>query len=126
MDMVSLSKQKAAIIRTERGLTIAGTRITLYDLMDFITAGYPLKFIRDQFDLTDEQFEAAMSYIEANRAEVEAEYRNLLQETEENRKYWEERNREFFARIAKMPAPPGMEAAWEKLQKEKARLESQA
>jgi uncharacterized protein (DUF433 family) len=126
MDMVSLSKQKAAIIRTERGLTIAGTRITLYDLMDFITAGYPLKFIRDQFDLTDEQFEAAMSYIEANRAEVEAEYRNLLQETEENRKYWEERNREFFARIAKMPPPPGMEAAWEKLQKEKARLESQA
>jgi uncharacterized protein (DUF433 family) len=73
MDMVNLSKQKAAISRTERGLTIAGTRITLYDLMDFITAGYPLKFIRDQFDLTGEQFEAAMSYIETNRAQVEAE-----------------------------------------------------
>jgi uncharacterized protein (DUF433 family) len=124
--MKTVSKEQAAIIRTERGLAIAGTRITLYDLMDFITAGYPLKFIRDQFDLTNEQFEAAMSYITANRTEVGEEYQNLLQETEENRKYWEERNRERFARIAKMPPPPGMEAAWEKLQREKARLDSKA
>ncbi len=27
---------QTAIIRTERGLVIAGTRITLYDVMDFI------------------------------------------------------------------------------------------
>jgi hypothetical protein len=36
--MVSTSDGKAAIIRTERGLTIAGTRITLYDVMDYVTA----------------------------------------------------------------------------------------
>ena len=27
------------VVRTERGLTIAGTRITLYDVMDYVTAG---------------------------------------------------------------------------------------
>ena len=124
--MTPASNGQAVIIRTERGLTIAGTRITLYDLMDFITAGYPHSFIRDQFSVSDEQFHAAMSYIEANRAEVEAEYQTVLKQVEENQKYWEERNRERFARIAKMPPPPGMEVAWEKLQKAKARLDSKA
>ncbi len=32
--MTAPLNNKAIIIRTERGLTIAGTRITLYDVMD--------------------------------------------------------------------------------------------
>ena len=31
-----------AIIRTERGLTIKGTRITLYDVMEYLKADYPI------------------------------------------------------------------------------------
>ena len=45
---------KVTIIRTERGLTIAGTRITLYDVIDHLKAQYPPKFIRDVFNPTDE------------------------------------------------------------------------
>ncbi|WP_333080682.1 MULTISPECIES: hypothetical protein [unclassified Microcoleus] len=45
--MTSISDEQTAIIRTERGLTIAGTRITIYDIMDYVTAQYPPKFIRD-------------------------------------------------------------------------------
>ena len=44
--MVSVPTQHPEIIRTEQGLTIAGTRITLYDVMDYVTAQYPSKFIR--------------------------------------------------------------------------------
>lgn len=33
--MTLASKGKAHIIRTDRGLAIAGTRITLYDVMDY-------------------------------------------------------------------------------------------
>ncbi|MGK7928420.1 MAG: DUF433 domain-containing protein, partial [Spirulina sp.] len=44
---------KPAIVRTERGLTISGTRITLYDLMDYLRDGYPIKFIRGIFSLTE-------------------------------------------------------------------------
>jgi hypothetical protein len=47
------SSEQAAIIRTERGLTIAGTRTSLYDVMDFLNAHYPPKLIRDKFNLTD-------------------------------------------------------------------------
>lgn len=64
--MTLASNEQAAIIRTERGLTIAGTRITLYDVMDYVTAQYPSKFIRALFALTDNQINAALAYIEAN------------------------------------------------------------
>jgi hypothetical protein len=40
--MTLVSNELSAIIRTERGLTIAGTRITLYDVMDYVTAHIPL------------------------------------------------------------------------------------
>ena len=122
--MTSAFNQQAAIVRTERGLTIAGTRITLYDVMDYVTAHYPPKFIRSLFNLTDAQIDAAFAYIQANRAVVEAEYHLVLQEAEELQEYYAEQNRELIANIAKMPPPPGKEAAWEKLQAQKAKLQA--
>lgn len=89
--------------------------------MDYVTAQYPPKFISSLFDLTEEQTNAALLYIETNRLEVEAEYQLVLNQAEENRQYWEERNRERFARVAAMPTKPGREALWEKLQAQKAR-----
>lgn len=71
--MASASNEQANIVRTERGLTIAGTRITLYDVMDYFTAGYPAKLIREKLCLTDAQVNAALYYIEAHQAEVEAD-----------------------------------------------------
>jgi len=44
--MTAASNQQAALIRTDRGLAIPGTRITLYDVMDYVTEQYPPKFIR--------------------------------------------------------------------------------
>ncbi|NEQ22013.1 MAG: DUF433 domain-containing protein [Microcoleus sp. SIO2G3] len=124
--MTSVSDRKPGIIRTERGLTISGTRITLYDVMDYVSAEYPAQFIRSMLNLTDEQVNVALFYIEANRAEVEAEYQIVLQEAEEIRQYWEEHNRERFARIAAMPPKPGREALWAKLQAQKRQHESEA
>lgn len=122
--MTLASNGQAAIIRTERGLTIADTRITLYDIMDYVTAQYPPKFIRGLFELTEEQINAALAYIEANRSEVEAEYQQVLKEAEELRQYYEEQNRELIAIIAAQPPKPGTEVAWEKLRAAKAKRES--
>jgi uncharacterized protein (DUF433 family) len=126
MGMVSVSNNQPTIIRTERGLTIAGTRITLYDVMDYLTAQYPPKFIRCLFDLTEDQINAALSYIEANLAEIEAEYQLVLREAKEIQHYWEERNREHYARVAAMPPKPGTEALWAKLREQKAKHELEA
>jgi uncharacterized protein (DUF433 family) len=123
MDMTSASHNQPAIICTERGLTISGTRITLYDVMDYVTAHYPSKFIRSLFDLTEDQINAALSYIETNRPEVEAEYQLVLKQAKENRQYWEERSREHLARAAKIHPKPDQEAFWAKLQEQKVRHE---
>lgn len=119
--MTLASSGQTAIIRTERGLTIAGTRITLYDVIDHLVAGCEPRLILNWLPLTEAQLDAALSYIEANRAAVEAEYQEVLQNAEEIRQYWEDRNREHFARIAKLPPKPGQEALWTKLQAQKAR-----
>lgn len=121
---MTASNEQSIIIRTDRGLTIAKTRITLYDVMDYFTAGYHAKLIREKLCLTDAQVQAAISYIEAHRAEVEAEYQQVLQIAEDDRQYWEERNREHFVRLAAIPPKSDQEAVRAKLQAWKDRLES--
>ena len=74
MRMTPVSNNQESIIRTERGLTISGTRITLYNVMDYPAEQYQPKFIRAMLSLTDEQIDAALSYIETHRAEVDTEY----------------------------------------------------
>jgi uncharacterized protein (DUF433 family) len=122
--MATHTNGQPAIIRTERGLTIEGTRITLYDIMDHLKQEWPPKLIRDWLDISDAQVNAALEYIAQHRDEVEAEYAQVLKEAEEIRQYWEERNRERFAQIAALPPKPGQEAIRAKLKAWKAELES--
>ena len=122
--MMAAPAQEPAIIRTERGLTIAGTRITLYDVIDHLKAQYPPKFIRHTFNLTEEQLGAALSYIDKHQAELEAEYQEILRLAEETRQYWENRNRERFVRIANALPRSEYEAVRVKLQERKAKREA--
>ncbi|MCE7985036.1 MAG: DUF433 domain-containing protein [Caldilinea sp. CFX5] len=114
----------ARIIRTERGLSIDGARITLYDVMDFIKADYPRHAIRDHLALTEAQIDAALQYIHEHRTEVEAEYQQILQEAEENRRYWEEQLREHLARTPPAPLSPEQAALRTKFQAWKAQREA--
>jgi uncharacterized protein (DUF433 family) len=124
--MVSVSSRQATIIRTERGFTIAGTRITLYDVMDYVTAQYPSPFIRGLFNLTDEQMTAALDYIEQHRSEVDAEYQVVLQEAEALRLYYEAENHDRIATIAAKPPTPETAAIRAKLAAERVRLNAEA
>lgn len=110
------------VVRTQRGLTLAGTRITLYDVMDYLKAGWSADRIRDIIGLTDQQMIDALDYIQLHSEEVEADYKEVLQAAEKSRQYWEERNRNRLAEIAKMPPKPEREAMWKKLQEWKARI----
>lgn len=94
--------------------------------MDYVTAQYPPKLIGGLFELTEEQINVALNYIEANRAEVEAEYQMVLKEAEELRLYYEEKNRDLIARIAAQPPKAETEAASEKLRAAKAKREAKA
>lgn len=124
--MTLTSHEQISIIHTERGLTISGTRITLYDVMDYLKAQYPPKLICEKLGLNDRQITSALAYIKANSAEVEAEYQQCLETAAEIRQYWEERNRERFAKIVETPLKPDQEAIRAKLQEWKVRIENQS
>ena len=120
--MTESTNAQATIVRTSRGLSIAGTRITLYQVMDYVKAGWPSELIQHWLDLSEKQITDTMDYIATHRSEVEAEYEMVVQQAEESRQYWEARNRERFATLATMTPKPGQEAIRAKLQAWKAKL----
>ena len=107
--MTDIVVPPSTVVRTSRGLSIAGRRLTLYSIMDYLRAGWPPHLIRDEFNLTDRQMSDVMEYIETHRDEVEREYQTVLQQAEENRQYWEARNKERLSRISALPLKPGQE-----------------
>jgi uncharacterized protein (DUF433 family) len=111
-----------SIIRTEAGLTIGGTRITLYDVMDHLNAGWTPKLILNWLPLSESQLEAALAYIEAHRSDVAAEYQAALQSAQAARADWDDRNRDRLAEIAKIPPKPEQAALHAKLQAWKTQL----
>jgi uncharacterized protein (DUF433 family) len=123
-EFAETAPRRPTVVRTGRGLSIAGTRITLYDVMDYLTANWPADLIRDWFSLTDQQMADVMAYIEKNRPEVEAEYQLVLNQAEQVRCYWEARNQERVAQTSTTPPKPGQEEIRAKLAAWKAQLES--
>lgn len=120
--MPATMTENSTVVRTERGLSIKGTRITLYQILDYIHEDWPPKLIRDWHDLTDEQIDDVMAYVAEHREEVEAEYQEVVKQAEEIRRYWEERNRDRMKPIDPDTLSPERRALWEKHQEWKASL----
>ena len=103
------------VVRTPRGLSVRGTRLTLYQIMDYIKAGCTKEHIQGDFNLSFRDMDEIFKYIEENEEEFEEEYQCIVKQDEENRRYWEERNRERFECIAKLSRKPEHKAIWDKI-----------
>lgn len=121
--MNATATKQNVIDKTSRGLTITGTRITLYTIMEHRKNEWPPHLIQDWFNLSAEQMEGVLDYIEAHHEEVEAEYQQVIKEAEETERYWREYNREHFARVASLPPKPGQEQIRAKLNARRKRWE---
>ena len=77
---------KPEIINRGRGPEIAGTRITVYDVMDYYKHGWHRDRIAAQFLLSSDQIQAAIDYINAHKDEVEKTYQKIL-DRHKNYKY---------------------------------------
>ena len=66
------------IINRGRGPEIAGTRITVYDIMDYLEEGWLPITIASWFRISSSQVQAAIDYIEQNKAEVSQAYKDIL------------------------------------------------
>jgi len=69
---------EAKIIDRGRGPEIAGTRITVYDVLDYHKSGWHRDMIADTLELSSGQVEVALRYIEEHRDEVMADYGEML------------------------------------------------
>jgi uncharacterized protein (DUF433 family) len=104
--MPTTENQQPTVVRTSRGLSIAGTRITLYTILDYLYAGWPPKLIQDWFNLTTSQMADVLAYLASHREDVEQEYQQVVQHAEELRRYWNKRVQEHLAnRAATSPTP---------------------
>lgn len=66
------------IIDRGRGPEIEGTRITVYDVMDYLKGDWRAPQISAVFRLPLEDIEAAIDYIERHKTEVQADYEQIL------------------------------------------------
>ena len=69
---------EAKIIDRGRGPEIAGTRITVYDVLDYHKSGWHRDLIADTLSLSSQQVEVAIRYIEEHRDDVMADYVEML------------------------------------------------
>jgi len=79
---------------TGRGPCVAGTRLTIYVLMEYLKDGWLPKHVANWFRLTPEQMDGVMAYIKANEEQLEKDYAEVLRLAEEDRLYWTERNKD--------------------------------
>ena len=70
---------EAKIIKTGRGPEIAGTRITVYDVLEYHRSGWHRDMIADTLELSSGQVEVAIRYIEEHRDEVMAAYEKNME-----------------------------------------------
>jgi uncharacterized protein (DUF433 family) len=68
----------ATIIDRGRGPEIQGTRTTVYRIMDFLGESLDREAVAKELLLTREQVDAALAYIDANKAELMVEYERIL------------------------------------------------
>ena len=68
----------AKIIDRGRGPEIAGTRITVYDVLDYLQAGWRCENIAGLFRLPPDEIQAAIQYIEDHKDEVMVMYQKIL------------------------------------------------
>src|SRR4029453_14692064 len=68
----------AKIINRGRGPEIEGTRITVYDVLDYVSQGWHRDRIAALFRLSSRDIQAALDYIEQHQEEVATRYQALL------------------------------------------------
>ncbi|PON10006.1 hypothetical protein C2W62_52410, partial [Candidatus Entotheonella serta] len=69
---------KPHIINRGDGPKIAGTRITVYTILDYIRAGRTRDWIAAMLNLSSDHVQAAMDYIDDHNTQVNAEYDTII------------------------------------------------
>lgn len=100
--MSTMTAVMPLIEATPRGPSIAGTRITIYSVMDYLQGDWDRDFVKRVMVITDEQLDAVLEYIAQHKEEVASDYERILRRSEELRAHYKKMQTE------RSPFPPDM------------------
>jgi uncharacterized protein (DUF433 family) len=86
-----------AIHERGRGPEIVGSRITVYDVLAETRAGVPVAQLASEWNLTAEQIEYALKYIDDHREDVERDWAAIQARRERERQESHEKYGHVFA-----------------------------
>ena len=103
--------------RTDRGLCVAGRRITLYLIEDYLRAGWPPQILGHWLRLAEQEMADVLDYLKSNRSEFDREYERVAREASVREKYWRKRERQRRKRLktTRRNFTPEQAAAWARL-----------
>lgn len=107
--------------RSDRGLAIAGIRLTLYEIMDLVKAGWSSEKILEFYPLTAEQLQDAYNYFAVHGEAFDAEYERVIRESDERERYWRARQAERERTMVRPPDTPEKAAVRARIAEAKAR-----
>lgn len=77
------------VVETSRGPSIAGTRITVFSVMDSLKSEHSRDLIKQLFLISDDQLDAVLEYIATHPTEVEKEYAEIVRRSQDRRAFYE-------------------------------------
>lgn len=103
--------------RSDRGLCVAGRRITLYLIEDYLRAGWRPHTLQNTLQLTEQEISQAIDYLNTHRAEFVREYEQVADQAAEREKYWRRHdlNRRKTQVSENRNVTPERAAAWARL-----------
>jgi hypothetical protein len=104
--------------RSDRGLCVAGRRITLYLIEDHLRVGWPPHILRHWLQLSEQEMAQVLDYLDANRSDFDREYEGVVSQAAEREKYWREREerRRKDIKTIRRNLTPEQAAAWARLE----------
>lgn len=108
--------------RSDRGLCVAGTKLSLFTIMDYVNEGQQQDLLT-YGQLSAEQLQQAMDYIAAHRAEFDSAYAAYVQKANELESFYRHRARQH--RTPPHNPTPTEAAIWERLQARQRQSEAQ-
>lgn len=83
------TRQTPLIVETKRGPCIAGTRITVFSVMDYLKGEWSRDSVKQAMGISDEQLDAVLAYITRHKEVVENEYAAIVRRSDARRAAYE-------------------------------------
>lgn len=80
----------STIVDRGRGPEIAGTRITVYSVMEYLKAGRSRDYIAATLNLSSAQVESAVNFIRQHQEQLEPEFERIMERIQQGNPEWVE------------------------------------